>query len=333
MRIKLLIGTGDPDYSEHLSSSISKHHADVIDATVCGTPERVRDALKARKYDAALLEAAMIEGADISQITLPLLLTTEDDRGAGMLPELKEIKKYQRISSIVADVLEQCARVSSYGRSHDVTRARITAVWSPAGGVGATAVALAYAAKKASEGKQTLYLNLEPFSSVPAYFDETGKSISSVFEMLDSKEGDAQMLIRGIQRQDACGITYFCRPVNFDDMNVLSAGNISSLIGACAGVTDELVVDLSCVCDERTRRVFDIADRVYLVTDSTRTALVKVSQFATQHKIFESIREKAVLVENKGAETGIPYTETSIRLPLIQSADPSVVYKALSANF
>jgi len=333
VRIKLLIATDDADYAEHLSGSISEHHADVIDVSVCRTTERLQELLMTRRFDAALLEAAVIRGTDLGAINLPLLLWTEGEKSAIEVRELTKFKKYQRISSIVTGVLELCAKASPDVCGPDSQKARISAVWSPAGGVGKTTTALAFAAKMVLEGRKTLYLNLEPFSSVPAYFSESGRSISSVFEMLENSECNVRMLIRGLYRQDSGGIAYFCKPDNYDDMNILSAENIAALTRACAGIADELIIDMFCVCDERTRQVFQLADKVFLVTDQTPAAQTKLSQFTSQHDIFDSIREKTTLVANKGVSVDRHLTDEVVSLPYVQSTDHISVYKTLSTSF
>jgi len=331
MRVKLLIASCDNDYTEHLSAQLSRYHADEIDVSVCKRQELLNELLAVQKYDAALIEEPFISGIDFHSVPLPLLLWTEEEGNPGADCELMRVRKYQRVSTIVASILENYAKVSKDGHYADSERGAITAVWSPAGGVGKTTVALAYAARKAAEGKQVLYLNLETFSSAPVYFEETGRSISAVFEMLESNDGDVKTLIRGIRNKDrSAGITYLCGPDNFDDMNILSDENISSLIAACAGVTDELVVDMACVCDERSRRVFELADRVFLVTDHTSTAQSKLSQFATQHNMFTLIKEKTALIANKGSTALEPQLSAVVHLPLIPSTNVQLVYKSLA---
>jgi MinD-like ATPase involved in chromosome partitioning or flagellar assembly len=115
-------------------------------------------------------------------------------------------------------------------------------------------------------------------------------------------------------------------------MNILSTENIIALITACAAVTDELVIDMSCVCDERTTQIFELADRVILVTDPSHTAQIKLSQFSTQNNVFSRIKSKAALVANKGATTYGQLVEPVIRLPHIQSANAPAVYKTLSGS-
>jgi len=332
MRIKLLVATCETDYAQHLSNHLSKHYADSIVVCMCRSRECLSEVLKTQKFDVALFEKDMFEDEDISLVNLPLMLTTEEERQIAQ-DQSKLIIKYQRISLIVAEIMSKCAKLSKYVKGLSNFRANITAVWSPAGGVGKTTVALSYAAKKVSEGKQVLYLNLESFSSVPAYFSETGRSISAVFEMLGDGEGNIKMLIRGICQQDSgVGVAYFCRPENFDDMYALSAENIGELTSVCASVTEELVIDMSCACDWRARKVFEHADKVLLVSDTTTTAKVKLSQFISQHNVFEGIKEKVVFVANKGAVIAQQTPEKIMNLPLVKATDPKAVYKTLSGS-
>ena len=330
MKTQLLIATDDCDYAGHLSNILAEKHADVFDVNVYSTVEHIREQLAVRKFDVALLECNMTEGLDLESVRLPLLLCSEDENTQDISGEFKKVYKYQRISSMVSNILELYAKVLTNEHGLYLRRARITAVWSPMGGVGKTTSALAYCRGKASAGKQVMYLNLEPFSSVVTYFDETGKSISAVLEMLEPGEGNLQMLIKGIRRQESGGITYFCRPDNYDDMNIITPENVAALIEACSEVTDELVIDMSCICDERTRKIFELADRVFLVTDPTCSAQNKLAQFASQNNTFQCIRGKATLIANKGAVIGEPLIDTIVYLPYIRSEDATAVYKTLS---
>ena len=333
MKIKLLIATGDINYAEHLSNALSEKYADTFYVSVCRTSEKLQETLAAQSFDAALFSLPMIEGAALGTIRLPMLLWDDSESAIGAWTDITRIRKYQRITAIVGDILENYAKVSTLGPCLDSEKANITAVWSPAGGVGKTTVALACASQKAASGGRVLYLNLEHFSSSPTYFSNIGKSISSVFEMLEKSEGNIQVLIRGILCNDPeTGISYFCRPDNYDDMNILSVEDIASLIVACAGIADELIIDMPCICDERAKQVFAYADRVLLVTDSAETTHTKIRQFATQHSIFEYIRSKTTLVANKDASPIEPFFSEAIRLPHVRSSDAAIVFKTLSGS-
>jgi len=328
MRVKMLIASTDTQYADFLSDNISTHHADAVEVSVCSTLECLNELLPKQRFDVALMDKVMLEAADKSSITLPMLLWSENETTAE-LPEPERIRKHQRISSIIAAVHERYAKVSKSKFNYDSRNANITAVWSPAGGVGKTTVALAYADSKVSEDYEVFYLNLETFSSVPGYFSKSSKSISRVFEMLDNNEGDAKMLIQGISCREN-GIMYLCCPDNFDDICILTRDDIKELIASCAALSDELVIDLSCACDSRTRQVFELADKVLIVTESSLSAGTKLTQFVSQNDVFDSIKEKTTLIANKGAEVISPVMESVMSLPLVPSDNVVEVYKALS---
>lgn len=330
MKIQLLIATADHSYAEHLSRELSEKYADVFGVSVCSSGERLKDLLTAHSYEIALLEPDLADGADLNAIRLPLLLrdgtsTAEMPFGAGAA-----VSKYQRISKMIGEILGRYAEVSPGGGSDCAQRAKITAVWSPAGGTGKTSVALAYAAHCAADGKKTVYLDLELFSSTKLYFEQTGKSISAAFEKLD---GNIELLLRSIQQQDrGSGITYFCHPDNYDDMNILTAEDLDVLVSACAKGVDELVIDLSSVCDARTRGIFGSADTIFLVCDASGASRVKMEQFATQNDLFMRLQAKLVLIANKGAKPCLTGIERVIRLPYVHADEAPAVYRSLAAD-
>ena len=331
MKIQMLIATTDRDYTDHLSNALAEHHSDAIEVSVSSEEKLLKEQLMARTFDIALLDSSMAWAAETQSIRLPLLLWSQDDKECVVPEEIKRLNKYQRVSSIVSSVLEMYSKELVKDRGPDLKKAKISAFWSPAGGVGKTTAALAYCAGKASSGKQVMYLNLEQFSSVHTYFADTGRSISAVFEMLEAGEGNTRMLVRSLRRQDSeSEIAYFSRPENFDDMNILTTDNTAELIDVCSEAADELVIDMSCTCDERTRKVFDTADRIFLVTDASNTTKMKFSQYMSQHNIYQRTMEKATMVLNKGAELYKPYPYTVVRLPLVQSSDAQTIYKTLS---
>jgi len=332
MKISLLIASGDNEYSEHLSGYLSDKYKDTFYISVCRSLQNLQELLSVSGFDAALLEQPLISGVDLSRIRLPVTLWDENASVTDARQDGHKIRKYQRISSIAAYILENYAKVSADEFDPGTGRAHITAVWSPAGGVGKTAVAVAQAYKLSAAGKRVLYLNMEHFSSSPVYFCDDGKSISSVFELLEKNTGNLKMFIQAIIRQDEdSGVSYFRRPENYDDVNILSEEDTAALLTACAGVAEELVVDLPCSCDIRTRQVFRFADKVLLVTDQTGASDAKLRQFVSQHSVFEQFKSKVVLVANRGsASPEHEFTET-VALPLVQSSDAAAVSKTLSS--
>lgn len=330
MKIKLMIATGDNDYVEHLSSVLSEKFANAFDISVCSSVEQLKDLLCDVRFDAALLDPAFTKSVNLSMVRLPILLCDESSIALDDYKAFPKIRKYQRISSIVGDILQTYAEIGITTNGLHTAKATITVCWSPCGGVGKTSVALAYSARRALDGKQTVYLNLENFSSVPTFFSNTGKSISTVLEKLDS---NINLLFVSIRQKDSrTGITYFCGPDNYDDMHILTADDVEKIIEACASEADELVIDLSCNCGERTKKAFELADTVMLVCDHSPISQAKLRQFINQHNLFQSIQEKSVLINNKGANVVDTSLDKSIKLSHVPSADPISVYKTLSGD-
>ena len=335
MKIKLLVATADLDYADHLSAVISEKYADAFEIIVCTSENRLRDLLSGGKFEIVLADPGFISLVNASSVTLLVCLAddeyTDDEWG-----DIKRIGKYQRISSIVGNILEYYSQISGAVKSTVPVAAHISAVWSPSGGSGKTSVALAYAAYKVSEGKKATYVSLENFASTSAYFQGAGKSISKAFEKFES-ESNLRMYLTAIRQTDsASGISYFGEPENYEDMNILSAEDIENLVKACAAETEELVVDLSSVCDARVKKVFELADAVLLVCDPSSTAQTKLRQFFNQHDVFGKIQSKIVLINNKGANTPSQYIEDikkTIQLPFVPSADPVFVEKTLSHEY
>lgn len=341
MRIRTLIATTDTRYTSHISEYIAEHHADTMEISVCSTDKQLQKILSEKNFDVALMDSSLIRNADFKTVNLPMLLWT-NNAGEDVPATIRKIRKHRRISLTVADILEEYATITDNPKFSSNTSCGITAVWSPSGGVGKTTVALAYAASKTLSGKEVLYLNLETFSAAPVYFNERGKSISAVFEMLEGDTGNTKMLIQGISVCES-GIRHLGTPDNFDDICILSPENVQELITCSTGVADELVIDLSGTCDSRTRQVFELVDKVLLVTDCSDTAKAKLSQFISQSNVFESIKTKIIPVANKTTQEGInslscdaltPLTELKpfINLPHIPTNDAQLIYKTLAKN-
>ena len=331
MKIQLLIAIVDGEYREHLSRVLRDKYSDAFEISICSNLELVRGLLGKKHYDVAILDPEMAEDATLrSAVQMPVLLwdgsTVLGRQSAG----LKRIRKYQKISGIVSEMLELYAEVAGMGAGYG-NRGSITVAWSPVGGCGKTTVALAYAAQRVAEGRKVVYLDMQNFSGSSAYFPQTGKSISSVFGKMDS---NVAMLFQSIRLQDGdTGIYYFCQPENYDDINVLTADDAELLIESCAEGVDEVVVDLSSVCDEKTKRLLQKAERVLLVLDQTRTGKAKWEQFQNQNSIYKDTYSKMTLIANRGMRTEGLQAARVVSLPAIQSEDPVVVYKTLSSNY
>lgn len=331
MKIRLLIASPDLDYTEYLSKVLLGKYTDVFEVSVCSNEDRLREMVAGHRADIVLAERALASAVDMHSVRLSFVLIDEVARVSNSGGEYKSVKKYQRISSLVKEMIGAYAEVSSNSEVYGSLSAQITAFWSPVGGSGKTTVALAYAANCVTRGKKTVYLDLQNFSCSSVYFRQNDKSISTLFQKLDS---NVELLLQSVRQQDSgSGIFYFSQPENYDDINILTSKDIRNLVDGCSKGVDELVIDLSSICNEKICKVLDFASQIFIVLDGSRVSAAKWTQFQTQNNVYEQVRSKVKLVGNKGATLDASSVNGLVSLPYVQSSDPVAIYKTLSASF
>ena len=334
MKIQLFIAVRDSDYMEHLSRVLLSKHADSFEVSVCSSLELFSDMMERHIYDVAILDADFFDAVGNVSVHLPLLLWSGSENVSVQTKGIKKLRKYQRISEIVRQILAWYAEISDQGQKFGDKDARITVIWSPIGGSGKTTTALAYAAYLTGQGKKTVYLDLEPFSSSPAYFGGQGPGLSDIFEKI--QDGNVGLMLKSIRMEDSeSGIFYFNRPNNYEDIAILTAEDISVLIRGAATGADEVIADLGSAFDAKIRQAMELSDQILLVTDSSPVSQVKYEQFRAQHSLYGQITDKLTIVANRGASHSVIADENInvIVLPVVQSQKPSVVYKTLSGYF
>lgn len=331
MKIRLLLASPDSDYTEYLSRVLVEKYADVFEISVCSNSERLNEMVVNHRTDVVLAEKQLADAVDLRMARLPLVFVDETGRISESGSDYKRIKKYQRISTLVKEVLGEYADVSANDETFGGASAQITAVWSPAGGSGKTTAALAYATNCVAQGKKTVYLDLQNFSCSTVYFQQSDKSISTLFQKLDS---NVELLLHSIRQQDSgSGVFYFTRPDNYDDISILNCDDLRRLIEGCSKGVDEVVIDLTSICDDKVRKVFEFANQIFVVLDGARVSAAKWEQFQTQNNVYEQVRSKIKLVANKNAKLDAANVNGIVNLPYVQSGDPVAVYKTLSVNF
>jgi len=328
MKTRLIIITEDRGYAEHLAKVLSKNYSEYFEVSTCTNLSYVSDMLGSKKYDIVLVEPDLLQLVKSYGQKLTVIMwnigaeISQDDE------EIAKILKFRRISNIVSQILSLYAEIAETAADYTEQNGRIIAVWSPSGGVGKTTVAMAYAAREAARGADATYLSLEHFSGTSVYFGGEGKSISSLFERLNTNN---DLAVVSTRHQDSItGVYYFTSPDNYDDINELSVDDIKQLVDISIQVNGITVIDLPSICDSRIREVMMRADKVLLVTDGSKTAEAKLSLFLTQNSVFNDICDKISLVSNKNSYVQNPLVNTVVCLPEIPAADPIQVYKSLS---
>lgn len=327
MRIRLLIADGDTSYLKRINDILVEEYYDVLDTTICLSRERLQELAVSARFDIGLISCDFVSADVIHCIRMPLLLWdhTKDQVKPADLPT---IRKYQRVSKLINQVLNKYAAISPGYGNEDQNYGAVWGFWSPGGGCGQTALAIGCASKEAALGKRVLYLDLESFSSAPSYFQEPGNSISAVFELL---EGNVELAIQSNMTLDArTGVYFFGVPENYGDISALDCEDIQKLVRAAASYVDLVVIDMFDGYDERVKMLFEYADRLFFVYDQTIVSQKKLLQFIAQSGGISQFDNKVRILANKGAETAILNEVKPISIPIYQGST-SAICAALSS--
>lgn len=300
MNIKLAIADADLEYVERLMNVLEGY--DGVSLSVYTDKNAFEYALSTKRFDVVLFSPTVYEGqVSLGKSTLGILLLDE----RMMIPEsckvFKKIKKYQKISRIYQQILSLYSEISqNMGGILGQSSVKTIAFYSPVGGAGKTTMALASATKFAQQGYRTFYINLEDMASEECYLPQTGeRGLSEVVAHLGDNINIA-MKIQGLLQTKVPGLFYLNHFDSPNDINDINEQEMAELLDEFkkSGLFDMIVVDLGCALNERTKSVFDVADKIVLVEKTDGISLSKIKLFLRQMHIMNEFGEKMVRVLN-----------------------------------
>ena len=299
MNIKLAIADADLEYVERLMNVLEGYEG--VSLSVYTERKAFEYALSTKRFDVVLFSPTVYEGqVSLGKSTLGILLLDE----SMMIPEncqtYKKIKKYQKISRMYQQILSLYSEISQgVGDVLGQGSVRTVAFYSPIG-AGKTTLALASATKFAQHGYRTFYLNLEDMASEECYLPQTGeKGLSEIVAHLGDNI-NLSMKIQGLLQTKINGLFYLNHFDSPNDIHDISEQEITELIDELkkSALFDVIVVDLGCALNEKTKSVFEAADKVVLVEKTDGISLSKMQLFFRQMHIINEFSDKMVRVMN-----------------------------------
>lgn len=178
----IVVADSQVEYVKRLALVICNEYKEAYQVETIYDEEILQQYVAQNECDILLLTPAFYsKNLTLKNVKLPVILL--EDKEEFSLPErLKwSINKYTRITKLL-EYLEQ-----EYEKA-EKSRTLIYGVYSPAGGVGKSTVAIAIAMAYAKEGKKVLYLNREEVDSTSMFFNNKDYSVveNSTFKHLFS---------------------------------------------------------------------------------------------------------------------------------------------------
>lgn len=279
MRIRLAILESDVSYLNRMVSVFGTKYADKFEIYSFTNGAYALEALEESKID--VLIASDVFVIDVENLPkrcgFAYLVDTPE---VAMVREQRAICKFQKADLIYKQILsiysENAGSVSGLKLDDDSTK--IVTFVSASGGVGSSVMAAACAMRYASQGKKTLYLNLEKFGSADVFFAGEGQfDMSDIIFALKSKKANLSMKLESCVKQDARGVYFFSQSKLALDMLELNAEEIIELISVIKAASnyDYLVLDLDFAMDKDMLKIYRQSHALIWVGDGSKVSNIK----------------------------------------------------------
>ena len=222
------------------------------------------------------------------------------------------VKKYQRMENLMNEVLLKYAQDSGTletvrGNSHT----RMAAFYSPAGGTGKTTLSLALAASGAKSGLRTLYLNLEEIDSVKWVLRPTPGCLTDLFLMMDVNWVQMGIKLKeSIGMEPDAGFFYISGVESISEYEEIRGDIIQKVLGAVRELSsyDLVILDLGSGFTEKTRRVLEEADVIFIPAtagEGSRAKLQRLLEESAIHEKYDALFDKMNLIFNRTRADGM----------------------------
>lgn len=322
MKLRVAIVDHDTEFMTRLTKAFQRKYEDKISLLLFSDKESLYDRMKNTRIDIVLAERNILTDAERLPRDIVMGWFSE-------VPDINEIDgisavcKYQNVENIYKSIVgiyaEKSGNIVLKQSESTVKKVMFT---SAQGGCGTSSAAVAYALRRAKEGRRVFYLNLERLGDADSYFSGEGTlSFSDVIYMLKSKNGNLALKLESVIQTDPSGVDFFHTCKNAYDMFELQDQEIENLIFTISQVKkyDEIVLDLSGDLSERIISLMrNCADKIVYVSDGSITGNGKFNRFCEAVRILEQRNEwnilgKALLLYNRySSKTGTQLDKTAI---------------------
>lgn len=286
-RIKMIIADTDAAYLNSLSDFLIASYPQVFEVVTFSKLEYLQSYLSSQENSGVLLITPELVKPDFADPELMQILLSANP--GSVETGTKQIFKYLQGPELVQSIL----KLFSEGEDHmpmTLTacpkKTKVVAVYSPAGGVGKTTVAVGCSLQTAWEGNSVFYLNLENMPSTELFFaTEAEGGLSTVFFYLQERKKNMNLKIEALKKTDPhCQIHYFAPVDSVLDLGEELGEQLTALIQILrnSGVYDYVFIDLSSQINANNLAIMEASDVVLLISTAEPTCQIKVKLWQSE---------------------------------------------------
>lgn len=187
-------------------------------------------------------------------------------------------------------------------------RAKIIAVYSPAGGVGKTYITVSSCIRCSQTGMKVFYLNLEEMNSTRSFFDcNSEQNLSNIFFHVKEKSKNLHLKMEGIKCIDSqFNVHFFSPPDSNMEKEDMLPEEAEQLVGCLRqnGDYDLIFIDLSSSFNRINLKLLEMSDEILLIAAPEEMVKAKLKILETEIKKLVcsgngSISNKVTVILNK----------------------------------
>lgn len=313
VQISIAIVDTDREYLERLAEGLQQY--DELTVYAYTGSSRFQAAMETEKFDIVLFSPEAVDDRVLfSNDCLPICLYSEEARNRELYTDFVKILKYQRISNIYKEVMREYADRAGYSAEFCHSgNAGLIAVYSPAGGSGKTATALAIAGRLAEAGRRPLYISMEQLNSASLFYPRQEEGITVLLQSIGKENVNFELKAKGIVKRGMNGSFYvegFDRIVDYDAVNEDEMEDMLGKLMRCS-ICDVIVVDMESRLDLIGRVVLELANQIVIVEKPGELPAMKMSLFAKQ-ALVNKYKKKMVKICNFAENNSVYCQEPDI---------------------
>lgn len=280
MKIKLALLEKDRNYLNRIVSVFNTKYSDKFEIYSFSDLDMALETIENIKIDVFVVD----EVFDIDLSKLPKrcgMAYFVDSADIDTFKEKRAICKFQKIDLIYKQIIsvysENAGSISEFKLENG--NCNVICFSSPCGGCGNSTMAVATAVHFASQGKKTLYLNLEKFGSSDVFFKADGQfDMSDIIFALKSKNTNLSLKLESSVKLDNRGVYFYSQSKIALDMLELNMADIIRLISEIklSSLYEYVVVDLDFSITTEYIKLYKQMNSIVMVSDGSETANSKL---------------------------------------------------------
>lgn len=345
MKIRVALLDSDINYLERIAMVFTNKYMDKLEIYSFSDKDIAVRSLETKKIDVFIANQKFdIKDDEIPEKCSFAYLTSEN--GIEEIRGVASICKFQKVDLIYKQILNLYSNSASniVLRKKNI-KSNIIFFTSFSGGTGTTSIAVATSKCLARKGEKVIYVNLEKNGDPDIFFNGEGQfTLGDVIYALKSKKQNLTIKIESSLKKSVEGVEYLAAPKIALDFLELQISEIKTLLNEILTSFDYdyIIVDCRSEYDELSKMVWNMADKVIVVSDGSEISNSKTERMSHSIEVLENDEDsysfaKAGILYNKFSNkvckiiTGIKLQELG-GIPKIERATSTQIVEQISAQ-